>query len=136
MRALILLALSIPLLTAAQTPPSVKPVGPRPGPDKNETLVMNPYKSDDAALQSGRKLFVAFNCSGCHGGHAGGGMGPSLRDEDWIYGNTAGDIFNSISQGRAHGMPAWGVMLPPQYIWQLVGYIQSMRTPQEPDPPQ
>jgi len=87
------------------------------------------------ALQSGRKLFVAFNCSGCHGGHAGGGMGPSLRDEDWIHGNTAGDIFNSISQGRAHGMPSWGTMLPPQYIWQLVGYIQSMRTPQEPDPP-
>ena len=40
-----------------------------------------------------------------------------------------------ISQGRAHGMPAWGTLLPPQYIWQLVGYIQSMRTPQEPDPP-
>ena len=112
------------------------PVGPIPGPRQEPPVVKNPYAGDDAALQSGRKLFVAFNCSGCHGGHAGGGMGPSLRDEDWIYGNKPAEIYDSISQGRAHGMPAWGTLLPPQYIWQLVGYIQSLRSPQEPDPPQ
>lgn len=113
-----------------------EPVGPIPGPRRAHAAAENPYAGDGSALQSGRKLFVAFNCAGCHGGHAGGGMGPSLRDEDWIYGSEAADIFDSIAEGRAHGMPAWGTLLPPQYIWQLVSYIQALRTPQEPEPPQ
>ena len=140
--------LAFACLTAlAQTPPAAQrgietsagqrePVGPVPGPRPEPPAMKNPYAGDDAALQSGRKLFVSFNCSGCHGGHAGGGMGPSLRDADWIYGKQPADIFDSIAEGRAHGMPAWGTLLPPQYIWQLVGYIQARRTPQEPDPPQ
>lgn len=112
------------------------PVGPLPGPSQPRPAMKNPYADDDAAVQAGRKLFVAFNCSGCHGGHAGGGMGPSLRDEDWLYGNDPADIFDSIAEGRAHGMPAWGSLLPPQYIWQLVSYVGSLRTAREADPPQ
>jgi cytochrome c oxidase cbb3-type subunit 3 len=113
------------------------PVGPVPGPAKSsQGEVKNPYADDPQALTEGRRMFVVFNCSGCHGGRAGGGMGPSLRDESWIYGKEAADIFDSIAAGRAHGMPAWGAMLPPKQIWQLVAYIQSLRTPQEPDAPQ
>jgi cytochrome c oxidase cbb3-type subunit 3 len=113
-----------------------EPVGPIPGPPRERKVVVNPYRDDAEALRDGRHLFVSFNCSGCHGDHAGGGMGPSLRDEDWIYGGEPIDIFDSISEGRAHGMPAWGTMLPPQYVWQLVTYIKSLRTPQEPDKPE
>jgi cytochrome c oxidase cbb3-type subunit 3 len=91
--------------------------------------------SDPVALQDGRRLFDWYNCSGCHGGHAGGGMGPSLRDEVWIYGSRDDQIFNSISQGRANGMPSWGSKIPREQIWELVAYVKSMRTPQEPDPP-
>jgi cytochrome c oxidase cbb3-type subunit 3 len=113
------------------------PLGPVPGPMRGtERVVPNPYQGDPAAMLEGRRMFVAMNCSGCHGGHAGGGMGPSLRDEVWIYGNRPMDIFDSISNGRANGMPAWGTMLPQQQIWQIVAYIQSMRTPQEPEPPE
>ena len=113
-----------------------EPVGPLPGPPGPRPAMKNPYADDDAAVQAGRKLFVAFNCAGCHGGHAGGGMGPSLRDEDWIYGNEPADVFDSIAEGRAHGMPAWGALLPPQYIWQLVSYVRSLRSDREADPPQ
>lgn len=113
-----------------------EPLGPVPGPGRVRPALSNPFAGDESARVSGRKLFVAFNCSGCHGGHAGGGMGPSLRDEDWMYGSEPADLFDSIAEGRAHGMPAWGTLLPPQYIWQLVTYIQSLRTPQEADPPQ
>jgi cytochrome c oxidase cbb3-type subunit 3 len=112
------------------------PVGPIPGPRNNRSLANNLNPPTDASIQAGRKYFIAFNCSGCHGGRAGGGMGPSLRDDVWIYGGEPEDIFDSISQGRAHGMPAWGTMLPPQLIWRLVDYIKSMRTPQEPEAPQ
>ena len=86
-------------------------------------------------MQEGRQLFVQFNCYGCHGGRAGGGMGPSLRDQDWIYGSDDAQVFDSISRGRANGMPAWGQRLPDDVIWKLVTYVKSLRTPQEPDPP-
>ena len=32
-------------------------------------------------------------------------------------------------------MPAWGTKIPSDQIWQLVAYIKSMRTLQEPDQP-
>lgn len=62
-------------------------------------------------------------------------MGPSLRDELWVYGGSDAQIFDSIAVGRTNGMPAWGTILPRQEIWKIVTYIRSMRTPQEPDPP-
>jgi cytochrome c oxidase cbb3-type subunit 3 len=62
-------------------------------------------------------------------------MAPSLRDLDWIYGSSDAQIFNSIAEGRAHGMPAWGTKVPQKQIWELVAYIESLRTPMEPDPP-
>jgi cytochrome c oxidase cbb3-type subunit III len=62
-------------------------------------------------------------------------MGPSLRDVDWIYGDSDANVFSSIAEGRAHGMPAWGTKLPEEQIWKLTAYIKSLRTPLEPDPP-
>ena len=97
--------------------------------------VANPYADDRTAPAEGRQLFVRFNCSGCHGGHAGGGMGPSLRDVDWLYGDGDAQIFSSIAEGRAHGMPSWEPRLTADQIWKLVTYIKSLRTPNEPQPP-
>ncbi|HTU32958.1 MAG TPA: c-type cytochrome [Candidatus Acidoferrum sp.] len=111
-------------------------IGPIPGTDQPNPLgPIDPYINDVVALQEGRRLFVWYNCYGCHGGHGGGGMGPSLRDQDWIYGDTDADIFNSIAQGRANGMPAWGTRIPQDQIWKIVAYIKSLNTPREPDPP-
>jgi cytochrome c oxidase cbb3-type subunit 3 len=98
-------------------------------------VAANPYADDRTVLPEGRRLFVWYNCAGCHGDHAGGGMGPSLRDSTWIYGGRDADVFASISDGRTKGMPAWGTKLPPDQIWKIVTYIKSMRTPDEPDPP-
>jgi cytochrome c oxidase cbb3-type subunit 3 len=110
-------------------------VGPIPGAPEEVHYRINPYGTDPVALQDGRRLFDWYNCSGCHGSHAGGGMGPSLRDPVWLYGNRDDQIFNSIAQGRSKGMPAWGSKIPEQQIWELVAYIKSMGTPLEPDPP-
>lgn len=62
-------------------------------------------------------------------------MGPSLRDRSWLYGQSAASVFDSIAEGRAHGMPAWGVKVPEEQIWKLVAYIHSMRTEREPAAP-
>ena len=75
------------------------------------------------------KDFINFNCVGCHAPNAGGGMGVSLSDNQWIYGDSPADIFLSIYQGRPNGMPAWGEALPESTIWELVAYIQSLTEP-------
>jgi cytochrome c oxidase cbb3-type subunit 3 len=117
--------------------PGVKiPVGPIPGPAVEPNFPTNPFEGNPVALVEGRRLFVWYNCAGCHGGHGGGGMGPTLRDPVWRYGSADAQIFASIAEGRAMGMPAWGTRIPEDQIWKLVAYIKSMRTAQEPDPPQ
>ncbi len=123
-------------LAASGALPAIRtPVGPVPGPVHDPQRAPNPYADSSGAATEGRQLFVQMNCSGCHGGRAGGGMGPSLRDVDWMYGNTPAQIFSSIAEGRAHGMPAWGTQLPDDQIWKLVTYIETLRTPMEPEPP-
>lgn len=110
-------------------------IGPQPGPDEPLDEADNPYAGDERAVTEGRQLFVWYNCAGCHGGHAGGGMGPTLRDAVWLYGDSDADIFSSIAQGRAYGMPAWGTKLPASAIWKMVAYIQCLNRPCEPSPP-
>jgi cytochrome c oxidase cbb3-type subunit 3 len=86
----------------------------------------NPLSSNPTAVQEGKKLFSQMNCAGCHGYDAKGGMGPDLTDTAWRYGGTPIDIYKSIYEGRPQGMPAWGNTLPPNTLWQLVAYIQSL----------
>jgi len=57
----------------AAAPPAVTAVGPIPGPPTAVNSPANPYADDRTAMGEGRQLFVRFNCSGCHGGRAGGG---------------------------------------------------------------
>lgn len=121
--------------TALATLASQTAVGPVPGSSESFTRRRNPYLGVRGAMAEGRELFVRFNCSGCHGGRAGGGMGPSLRDVDWIYGQSDAQIFSSIAEGRAHGMPAWGTKLTEDQVWKLVAYVEALRTPDEPHPP-
>jgi len=127
-----LMSSSAPAGSEAPVPTAV---GPIPGNPASVQARLNPYANDPVALQDGRRLFNWYNCSGCHGGHAGGGMGPSLRDETWIYGNRDDQIFDTIAQGRSNGMPCWGTKIPESQIWQIVVYVKSLGTPREPDPP-
>jgi cytochrome c oxidase cbb3-type subunit 3 len=88
--------------------------------------MQNPLANDPDAVQRGMKDFDAFNCSGCHMAHAGGGMGPALSNDIWIYRSSAANIYLDIVQGRQAGMPAFGAMLPDRTVWELVSYIQSI----------
>jgi cytochrome c oxidase cbb3-type subunit 3 len=95
----------------------------------------NPHTGDPAAIMTGRRLFVGFNCAGCHAPYGGGGMGPNLRDSLWIFGNSDVQIYSSIAEGRAAGMPAWGGKLPEDQIWMIVAYLRTLGTPEEPEKP-
>ena len=120
---------------SALPPVAMTAVGPQPGPDRPLPRTENPFEDDMASILEGYRLFRWYNCEGCHGSHAGGGMGPSLRDADWLYGGGGQEIFSSIYHGRSNGMPAWGTKLPPGQIWLLVSYIQSLNTNYEPSAP-
>jgi cytochrome c oxidase cbb3-type subunit 3 len=110
-------------------------VGPVPGPKMAVPEQQNPFHGDRSAISEGRTLFDQYNCSGCHGPYGGGAMGPSLRDSVWLYGDTEAQIFDSISEGRNNGMPAWGTKVPEQQMWKIVAYLKTLRTPQEPEAP-
>lgn len=131
---LALLLLSVPAFARAQAG-KAQSIGPRPGPgDWPDSTAANPYSNDRRAIGEGRRFFVWFNCAGCHGDHAGGGMGPSLRDSSWIYGSTDAQIYASIYEGRTKGMPSWR-QLPAEQIWKIVAYIKTLRTSGEPERP-
>jgi cytochrome c oxidase cbb3-type subunit 3 len=119
----------------AAPPPMIVNVGPIPGPGESRPSKTNPYRDDKVAMGQGRQLFNRMNCAGCHGDHGGGGMGPSLRDVDWMYGDGDAQMFSSIAEGRRHGMPSWGVKLNDDDIWKIVAYIKSFRTRNEIQPP-
>jgi cytochrome c oxidase cbb3-type subunit 3 len=97
-----------------------------PGGPVPEVRIKNPYAGNVYAISEGRRLFAWYHCADCHGAEGGGGMGPPLRDKVWIYGGEPDNIFDTIVQGRANGMPAWGGRIPEYQIWQLVSYVRSL----------
>ncbi len=97
-----------------------------PGGVNTAPNIKNPLANDPNAAQRGMKDFDAFNCSGCHAANGAGGMGPALSNDSWIYRSSPANIYLTIAQGRAKGMPAWGAVLPDRVIWELVSYIQSI----------
>ena len=106
---------------------SQKPMGTDlyAGPQRPPTPENSPFQENAYGIAEGKRLFDQFNCSGCHA-HGGGGMGPPLMDGEWIYGAHPANIFASIVEGRANGMPSWRGKIPDTQVWQLVAYVQSM----------
>jgi cytochrome c oxidase cbb3-type subunit 3 len=89
------------------------------------TPVKNSYEENAYAVAQGQRLFTWFNCVGCHS-HGGGGSGPALMDDKWIYGHQPENIFTTIVQGRPNGMPSFAGKIPEAQVWQIVAYVRSM----------
>jgi cytochrome c oxidase cbb3-type subunit 3 len=107
---------------AAQTP--LHPGAEGAGPEMTSTP--RAYDERNAfEISQGKRLYKWFNCNGCHAG-GGGGMGPSLMDEKWLYGSAPAEVFATIMEGRPNGMPAFRGRLPEEQAWQLVAYVRSM----------
>ena len=100
-----------------------------PGGSQPPAVVANPSYGNAYDISEGQRLFSWYNCSGCHS-NGGGGMGPPLIKQEWIYGGEAANLFDTIVKGRPNGMPTWGGRIPENQIWQLVAYIRSMNQEQ------
>ena len=98
----------------------LQPGAPQPGERR-----LSPYQKNAYGIAQGKTLFSAFNCNGCHA-MGGGGIGPALMDDKWIYGAAPEQIYSTIVQGRPNGMPAYGGRIPDQQLWQLVAYVESL----------
>ena len=105
-------AINVPM-TSLQAGPQVLPAG------------AGPFQFNAYGVSEGKRLYTYFNCVGCHA-HGGGGMGPPLMDDRWIYGSQPANIFNTIVEGRPNGMPSWRGKIPDEQVWQIVAYVQSM----------
>ena len=111
---------------AGQRAEGVRQVDLRPGIPPAEPVHPDPpYRRDAHTIAEGKRLYGWMNCSGCHF-EGGGGIGPPLMDQDWIYGSRPHQIFDSIVNGRAQGMPAYGDKLEVQSVWQIVAYVESL----------
>src|SRR3954471_8151890 len=61
----------------------------------DETPEEKEFEENAYMVGEGKRLFSAFNCVGCHA-HGGGGMGPPLKDDQWLYGHQPAQIFRTI----------------------------------------
>ena len=103
------------------------PLGQPPGEaTPAAAAISNPLEGSAQAVAQGKALFTAMNCVYCHGPQGAGLIGPPLDSPAWRYGGAPAQIYNSIHDGRPQGMPAWGSRLPPEQIWQLVAYLESL----------
>jgi len=99
--------------------------GTQPGQSLSAVRVKKEYGENGYATAEGARLFIWYNCNGCHA-NGGGGMGPPLMDDKWIYGSEPEQIFQTIVGGRPNGMPSFRGKVPDYQVWQLVSYVRSM----------
>lgn len=114
-----------------ESPPGVTPnaivrvSALQPGVPVDTTHMSNPYENNAYAISEGQRLYGWFNCAGCHA-NGGGGMGPPLMDDRWIYGAAPENIYATIVQGRPNGMPSFAGRIPAPQVWQIVAYVRSL----------
>jgi cytochrome c oxidase cbb3-type subunit III len=110
---------------ATGRPGTVRVSGLVPGPPAPGVAVANPYIKNAAAISQGQELYTQMNCVGCHF-HGGGGIGPPLMDDRWIYGSAPENIFHTIVEGRPNGMPAYRARLTDDQVWKITAFVQSL----------
>ena len=91
----------------------------------------DPVRGNAEAARQAGILYNVMNCDGCHGAGGLGFVGPSLVDGRWRFGGDDAAVFQSIRNGRPHGMPAYDALLPDSAIWLLVTYLQSQPVPKD-----
>jgi cytochrome c oxidase cbb3-type subunit III len=115
---------SVPPGATAET--SVRTSALHAGPGVPEPIVTGAYQENAWAIGEGQRLYEWMNCAGCHAPGGGGGIGPALTDDDWVYGSDPENVFDTIVEGRPHGMPSFRGRLGNDDVWKLVAYVRTL----------
>lgn len=108
-------AVSKPVVSAATTTPTKKPVPAKPKP------TLTPAQLRAANLRAGAALFAANGCGACHtlaAAHGAGTAGPNLD----LLGLPAAEIVKQLTKGSI-SMPSFKARLTAAQIGQLAGYV-------------
>ena len=129
---LALLALCCGLAAGQNEKPSAEPLGSELA--KAPAVAAswkNPYAGQDKATLAGKKLYER-HCADCHGlDGRGGEKAPDLHTVV-IQNAPPGVLFWFLKNGDLkEGMPSWS-RLPDQRLWQLVSYLQTLSSIEEP----
>jgi len=108
-------------------PPAAAPQAKEPQQYKPEAAAApsRPPEENAYSVAQGKRLYRWYNCNGCHSA-GGGGMGPPLMDDQWLYGSEPPQIVATIVEGRPNGMPSFAGRIPEDQLWQLAAYVRSM----------
>lgn len=87
----------------------------------------NPYNEDPESLKNGYTIYSTA-CSGCHGHHAEGKLGPALADDYWTYPANVFDkgLFETIYGGGQGMMGPQRGLLSKDEILQVMSWLRSI----------
>lgn len=98
--------------------------------------ILNNSELYNFALAGGKAAFKD-NCATCHGTGGAGGKGyPNLNDDDWLWGGSIDDIYQTIKYGIRSGhdetrfaeMPMFKESLKTQQVSDISDYVVSLST--------
>lgn len=72
----------------------------------------------------GRRLYLKWNCYGCHGQRGYGTMGPNIAGQ--------GNIIEAVRGGAPDGMPSYAGLLSLADMLKIGVYLTTIGTPSEP----
>lgn len=95
----------------------------------------NPVEATEESVRAGLRIYGRF-CRSCHGVRGDGrGQNPSpgtrpanLIDDEWVHGDSDGEIYNVIRQGvpPAYDMDAWEGRISDEEIWHVVNFLRNL----------
>lgn len=95
----------------------------------------NPVEATEESVRAGLRVYGRF-CRSCHGVRGDGrGQNPSpgtmpanLIDDEWVHGDSDGEIYNVIRQGvpPAYDMDAWEGRITDEEIWHVVNFLREL----------
>ena len=95
----------------------------------------NPIEATEESVRAGLRVYGRF-CRSCHGVRGDGrGQNPSpgtrpanLIDDEWMHGDSDGEIYNVIRQGVPpnYDMDAWEGRITDEEIWHVVNFLRNM----------
>jgi mono/diheme cytochrome c family protein len=94
----------------------------------------NPIPYTRNSIERGRELFAYHGCGACHGIEGKAASAPGLdhgtdlaQPGAWKFGTVEGQVFRSIRDGAAVGMPPMKAVIPwEEDVWHLVNFVRSL----------